>query len=662
MMTKKIIKIVPAWLHTARGLRWLVLACGVFLTYSGFAQLVPVPLERSAPSSSAKTKATSSKRTKSDTPLLLPFFDDFSGTPVFVENDPYSGFPSESLWEDSYDVWISEGLGINAPSLHVATLDGLDSAGKPYSNQALENGYRDILMSRAIDLSTDYVGLGERSGVYLSFFYQWQGNGEAPDASDFFRVEFLTADSTWVTALTITTVPDFTRDQFYQAIVQVNGEQFFSKKFRFRFRNYGRLSGPYDSWHLDYIYLNKGRNANSLTYPDRAIASSVGPVFGDYYSIPIDHFRAAPTYTPPKVDIQSLRGGPDGAPTDYTVQFTFDNYTDDALTRATMPFGPVGSKYPDNNLQPGERYRSTIATTSSGIDFNDPGFDRDAYFLPEADRTDLRISLGIYEPDEGIFSSNDTISQVYHLHDFYAYDDGTAEYAVVLSEADDQVAYRFDVLAPGPQQLVGFDVYIPTYSISGFTTAEFFVLDVDENGEPGDRLTAVTHVVRTNPRNHFQRVNIEPVVVEGQFYIGWKGSATNKIRVGIDYSNNTVDRIYEDFNGIVENGKIKWYPVSALTEGSLMLRPNFGEAGPISGVTPDREAIAVYPNPSEGAFTIRSVVERLQLMNISGQPVQFSSVTSGDETHIRMNNPVAGMYLLRFTKGGQIYTKKLVVK
>lgn len=660
-MMKPITKnFIPSIRDANRGV-WLIFVCGLLLSEPAFAQLVPVPLERSVQPSSGKTKANSSKRTKSDTPLLLPFFDDFSGTPLFVETDPNSGFPSQDAWDGTHGVWISEGLGINAPSVHVATLDGLDSAGRPYSSQALENGYRDTLMSRPIDLSTDYVGIGERPGVYLSFFYQWQGNGEAPDASDFFRVEFFSEDSVWVTALTVTTVPDFTRDQFYQATVQVNGSEFFWKNFRFRFRNYGRLSGPYDSWHIDYVYLNKSRNAESLTYPDRAIASSVGPVFGDYYSVPIDHFRQVPTYTPPQVDIQSLRGGPDGAPTDYEVEFTFDNYTGDALTRVTMPFGPVGSKYPDNNLQPGERFRSTIRTNSNGIDFTDPGFNADAYFLPGADRTDLKISLGIYEPDAGIFSANDTISQTYHLDDYYAYDDGTAEYAVVLSQGDDQVAYRFDVTAPGPQQLVGFDVYIPAYSISGFTTAEFFIMDADANGEPGERLTTVTHIVRNNPRNGFQRVTIEPVAVTGQFFVGWKGSASNRIRVGIDYSNNTVDRIYEDFNGIIEDGKLKWYPVSALTEGSLMIRPNFGEAGPISGVAPDREEIAVYPNPSGGSFTIQSVVGSLEVLSVSGQPVSFRSTSTGDQTFVHMNNPQRGMYLIRFTKGSQIYTKKLVV-
>ncbi len=658
---KQIISIFSPLTYSGTGHAWLVFVCALFLAESAFGQLVRVPLERSFPSNSAKTKASSSKRTKSDTPLLLPFFDDFSGTPVFIENDPYSGFPSEDLWEDSYDVWINEGLAINAPSLHVATFDGLDSAGRPYSNQVLENGYRDMLTSRPINLTTDYVGMGERPGVYLSFFYQWQGNGEAPDESDFFRVEFFGADSTWVTVLTVNTVPDFTRDQFYQATVQVSGEQFFWENFRFRFRNYGRLSGPYDTWNLDYIYLNKGRNAASLTYPDRAIASSVGPAFGDFYSIPIDHFRQTPTYTPPQVDIQSLRSGPDGAPTDYTVQFTFDNYTGETLTRVAMPFGPAGSKYPDNNLQPGERFRSTIRTNSNGIDFNDPGFTADDYFLPDADRTDLRISLGIYEPDAGIFSSNDTISQVYHLDDFYAYDDGTAEYAVVLSQADDQVAYRFDVIAPGPQQLVAFDVYIPSYSISGFTTAEFFIMEADENGEPGDRLTSVTHVVRDNPRNGFQRVNIEPVIVTGQFFIGWKGSASNRIRVGIDYSNNTVNRIYEDLNGIIENGQLKWYPVSALTEGSLMIRPNFGEAAPISGLDPAREDIAIYPNPSKGMFTIQSIVENLEILSVSGQPVSFHIVSSENQTNVRMNSPQSGMYIIRFSKGGQIYTRKFIV-
>ncbi len=647
------------------GIRVIVLSCVIALSSlcgtTAFAQLKLEPLQREVPGETLKKKTRTTARTEDTDPLLLPFFDDFSSTPIHDPTDPTAGFPSEDRWELSSSVWVNDGLGINPPSVNVATLDGLTGSGVRYSEQILDNGFRDTLMSRPIDLSTDQVTPGERSSVYLSFFYQWQGNGEPPDASDFFRVEFLDVDGVWNIIETITTQPTHVRDEFIQVILPVADEKFFHDRFQFRFRNYGRLAGPFDTWNLDYIYLDKGRNANDLTYLDRAIASQIGPVFNEYYSIPIDHFRAAPFYMAPQVDIQNLRGGPDGAPTDYEVLFTFDNYSDGAVDRITMPFGPVGSKYPDNNLQPGERFRSTIKTTSNGIDIGNPGFNHEDYFLPTADSIKLKIALGIYEPDLGDFAANDTISQVYVLDDYYAFDDGTAEYAVVLLQPDDQVAYGFDVIAPGPQQLVGFDVYIPPYSISGYTTAEFFVMDADENGEPNQRLTTTTHIARKTARDVFQRVIIEPIIVEGQFFIGWKGSFNTKIRVGVDYSNNTVQRVFEDMNGIVENGKVKWFPVNGLSEGSLMIRPNFGEPAPISGIRPEKKSIAVYPNPSRGTFYVDGRVTDIEITSISGQTIPYQAEPDGDRTRVSLSDPAQGLYIMHIRKPEGVFTSKIVV-
>jgi hypothetical protein len=631
----------------------------LFFASSVFGQLTTEPIPRQAPTTSGKgTRAAA--RTQDYPPLLLPFFDDFSSTAVSDKSDPLAGFPSPERWESSNDVWINEGLGLNAPTVNVATLDGLNAAGQVYSAQVLENGFRDALMSKKIDLSTNRVAVGERPGVYLSFFYQWQGNGEAPDPNDYFRVDFLTADSVWVTAQTITTSSAFEKDKFYQAIVQVGSGDFFHEKFRFRFRNYGRLSGPFDTWNIDYVYLNKGRNPDDLFFADRALASDISPVFGSYRSVPLAHFMAAPLYTSPQVDIQSLRAGPDGAPTDYNVLFTFNNYVGGTLQKRTLPYGPVGSKYPDNNLLPGQRYRSTIRTDKDAIDLNDPAFDFQDYFLPAADSIDLRIALQIFEPDAGRFAANDTLSAVYRLDDFYAYDDGTAEYAVVLSEPDDQVAYRFDLVGDQPQQLVGFDVYVPEYSVTGFTTANFFVMNA-ENGEPNEKITSITHVVRKTARDVFQRVMIEPVVVEGQFFIGWRGSFSGQIRIGLDFSNNTVDRIYEDINGIMENGKIKWFPNNSLTGGSLMIRPNFGEAGNVTGIPKERNRIGVYPNPSQGEFVIEGMVEHLEMTNASGQKVSISLEHETDRTRVTTNQPCSGLYILHIRTAREVYTEKIVI-
>lgn len=625
-------------------------------------QLIPVPLTRGQATESdrpVKTKTPSTARTQET--LVLPFFDDFSSTQPHDPTKPGSGYPRQDLWSESYGVWINEGPGINSPTFNVATFDGIDSAGRRYSDEALENGFRDQLTSQLIDLSTTTVSLTERPSVYLSFFYQWQGNGEAPDANDFMRLEFLTADSIWVTVAAKYGTDEIDKTVFTAVNVQLLEEHFFHDEFQFRFRNYGNMAGPFDSWHLDYIYLDKNRTPDGTGFPDRAIASQMSQIFGRYHSVPLEHYRAAPVYSPAVVDIQNLRAGAEGSPTDINMQQTFLNYIDGTVTKVEKPFGPIGSKHPNNFLLPGERVSSLLRTDVDPIDLDDPAFNFESYFLPEADSIDLRVRLELFEPDAGIYLSNDTLSTTYHLNDYYAYDDGTAEYAAVLNQSDDQVAIGFDLLTEEPQQLVGFDIYIPEYSINGYTSATFFVMD-SESGEPNNKLTSLTYIVRTEARNKFQTVYFDPIIVEGRFFIGWKGTAGAQIRVGLDYSNNSTDLIYEDLTGVMEGDKIKWFPASSLREGSIMLRPNFGVASPNTGVVVERPRINYYPNPSNGTFYIEGNTRDLEVFSMSGQKISFTAQEESGRALITLTDAATGLYFLKMKKGNAVITEKIVVR
>ena len=81
---------------------------------------------------------------------------------------------SRFLVVNNFRVWINNGLGLNPPSLNVATLNGLDSAdNSPYSNQSIATGLRDTLVSQPIKLNE--VISAERNSVYLSFFISGLG-------------------------------------------------------------------------------------------------------------------------------------------------------------------------------------------------------------------------------------------------------------------------------------------------------------------------------------------------------------------------------------------------------------------------------------------------------------------------------------------------------
>jgi hypothetical protein len=286
-------------------LLFLIVVCLCFLTSNtSLAQLKKVPVQRieASPTNTSSNHA----RIKAGEPLTLPFWDDFSFTPTDSRYDSNANFPLDSIWMHSKSVWINDGMGINSPTRNVATFDGLDSLGLPYSDVQLATGFCDKLISQPINLSESSVPLNERPFVWMSFKYQWKGNGEAPDRNDFLRLSFKELDGQWTIMADIYPKASYDHTVFYDTIIQVNKVQFFHDAFQFKFENRGRKTGPFDTWNLDYIYLDKGRTLTDKAFPDRAIGSGLTQLFGNYYAVPIRHVSIDSALRAPTFSIQNM--------------------------------------------------------------------------------------------------------------------------------------------------------------------------------------------------------------------------------------------------------------------------------------------------------------------------------------------------------------------
>src|SRR5688572_25983083 len=119
-----------------------------FISSEVLAQLRISPTQRRPAASGRNNEAA---RTQADD-LSLPFFDDFSFTPVNVLEDTSSNHPLDSIWMNSRSVWVSSGIGINEPSKNVASFDGINAKGFAYTNVQLASGLCDTLWSRPIKL------------------------------------------------------------------------------------------------------------------------------------------------------------------------------------------------------------------------------------------------------------------------------------------------------------------------------------------------------------------------------------------------------------------------------------------------------------------------------------------------------------------------------
>lgn len=603
-------------------------------------------------SSGTHRKGNSNSRIKNDVPVSLPFWDDFSTISP--------GYP-DTLWVNSRSVYISDGVGINPPSINVAVFNGLDSLGSPYSpNELTAVGFTDKLESRKIKMSE--VPGGQRNSVYLSFFYQWQGNAEAPDANDFLRLEFRNDAGNWETIETIYG-EDLTDNTVFQLVnFQVSGTRFFHDDFQFRLRSFGRQSGPFDTWLVDYIYLNAGRSQNDNSFPDRAAASTLSRLFKEYYAAPVKHFFLNKKLDSVRFDVQNLRGPAfGGASINYRANARFLNYIgeDPPIQHAVNLINSRGVKGETGAMLPFERVSVRLDTL--------PDVDDPLQFNPDADLIEVQLKMRVISSDSIDpelplflpldFRVNDTISTTYTLKDYYAYDDGGAEYSVGLTQPGNRLAYRFDMLID-TATLNGFEIYFPYLGGANTQTLDLFILS-DDDGKPFHipLYNILSRTITMNTQNQFMYIPIEPLFIQDSvFYIGYRQPVSGRINVGLDKSNDTGEKIFVFVNG-------EWLQNTDVS-GSLMIRPVFGKGSGdiVTHVPGERRTAAPYPNPNNGVFYLSDEVHQIEILDVTGRTVDWTMHDESTRKRISITSPTSGMYIIRWASRQGLHIDKVLVR
>ncbi|MCW5912889.1 MAG: T9SS type A sorting domain-containing protein [Cyclobacteriaceae bacterium] len=625
-------------------------------TISAWGQLELVPILKE-PARQKKANA----RTEDVTPLSLPFWDDFATN--------RNGVADPALWQYGNSVWINSGLGINPPSLNVATFDGLDSLGRPYSvNDVLAKGFADKMISAPIRM--DEVETANRTNVAITFYYQYKGRGEAPDAGDILSLHFKNSAGQWAQVWSIENDGTLAVDEFKRVTIPITDNAYFHDAFQFRFQNFARLSGPYDTWHLDYIYINNGKSQIAPVFPlfpDRTVSQPLTSIFQSYRAVPIKHFFHDPAgiLAQPAVTLTTLRTdqvAPSGQPVSYSSTVKITTYKDElppnvvdvALDNDADVISPISyNTYTAVNLE-------TLPDPSALDASADSIFFRLKFILDSGDDIAKPIPEADYDTDvfnPVKFRSNDSTSATFALSNYYAYDDGEAEYGAGLNKAGAQVAYRFDMLTGQPDTIVAVDIYFPRFGDESSQNIQLQVLkNLSDN--ISDILYAGTVPIQRNSFNKFWRVKLpEPITVNGFFHIGWRQLTSAIIAVGLDKNTVVNDKIFVNLNGT-------WEPDNLA--GSLMIRPVFGKGNgnggdPVTGV-PENKTLHIYPNPSTGVFYARANLQQIQLLDITGKPVAIEAESSFDETRIALVTPAAGIYVLRARQGNQLLTQKIIVR
>ncbi|MFN8333762.1 MAG: T9SS type A sorting domain-containing protein [Cyclobacteriaceae bacterium] len=635
-------------------------------------------IKQYAPGRKASPKAAIAVNAKRHAvnPVSLPFWDDFS----FAK-----GHHADSLlWIVNDKVFVNDGQAINPPSINVATFDGYNENGRPYSTVPLETGYGDTLESQPIRMAD--VAAQYRDKIYLSFFYQAGGNSEMPNPSDFLKLEFKSTEG-WVEIHRFSIKSNADPSVFYDTAIQIPvatlpGEHdYFHNQFQFRFTSFGRLSGSYDAWHLDYVYLNRRVNDNeeiilnenvdrinendkNTNISDRTTTRPFTSIFGDYYSVPNNHFNIGEALTNPSVSLYSLKYVDFLQVVSYIANYKVTNYASGTPTVSYNQSPDGGETSFDLDFDGIPILEHVTAQTkstapSSAID-------------PEADSThvDVKIILKAGDNDPGKdyyaryapinFQRNDTLEHTFILSNYYAYDDGVAEYSAGLAAQGNQLAYRFVMDSNvGQDTLNGVSFYFPFTGGTVPETIKIFVFK-DKAGKPDSASAYIQTVpVVRSADNIFYKIDFtEGVLVQDTFYIGYEETVTAKpdrIRIGLDASHDTGNQMYYRntvYHPWVQNTDLK---------GSLMIRPRFGKATVITGTEDNSEPVGIYPNPNRGEFYVQGRADNIQIISLTGQSAGFTTERAADATRVTLQNPHPGVYIIRFRSGSKISTGKILV-
>ena len=607
-----------------------------------YAQLNYVP-DYLPPQASYAAPIGHQARTMESDPLHLPFWDDFSNTYILLDT---------TKWIDNGQVLISDSYGVLPPTINVAVMDGINITGQPYSNKITDKGLGDELLSRPIDLEA--VPEAERSSVYLSFFYQPQGLGDKPEIEDSIRLQLKASNNSWHTlwssqgdTLKVTEFRQITPIQIRDFTRFGDSITFFHNNFQMRFQVFGNTAFSYDTWLLDYIYLDKGRTAVDTTYFDRALYSRPTSLFKNYYSVPIHHLLQ---YGDQLID---------------NVSFGYKNLSNEPNQSHAYWIAV--------DLQDQGTFIN-LDTVSSNIGINEPNlpqelerrdltgskFDYTSLAAYNKDTFNLRTYIFIDSEDDNSdplrkLKQNDTIRNFQTISDFYAYDDGTAEFAMGIDKKNGRVAYKY--ILPEPDTITGIDIYLPNYfNNSNALSMRFFVLSSLDNSPQSQLFSQTFPLGQTTGLNEFQRFNFSGfAVVEDTFYIGYQQQIDNYVAIGLDANTDSHENLYFSVNA---SGT--WEKNFQIKKGSMMMRPVLGPVIITSNEDPvvNHATINIYPNPGNGRFVVDS---KLPILNIEVLNLQGQRLSINHQNNVVTFNAKAGIYLFRITTKKGTIQKKVVL-
>ncbi len=554
-------------------------------------------------------------------------------------------------WFDSDAVRIASNVGINPPTLNVAVFDGVDENGAAYNPGTLLIGQADCLTSAIIDLNQ--VDASQADSVFMSFFWQLKGNGELADPEDSLVLEFLNPEMEWESVWRMIGGIELFDEDFRQVLLQIP-PSFFHENFQFRFRSFSRLSGPFDTWLLDYVYINEGRHAADIAYLDRALTTPGNFLIEPYSAMPTEQFFANPD--------------------DYLVPLSVGFYNLNSFFQPILFSANVKDLVTGNDIEslsdeavasplPGafeRRVFTSPALNSSNLDDQaDSLWLESTIFLRTGD---VFFIEGISSTNDTTFNEqidyrvNDTVRNVTIIDDYLAYDDHEVDFAAGINQNGGKLAYRY--VLETRALLTHIDINFPFTNQTG-EPIQLTVWKTLGEDEPDSVMFRDPYSVqRSSAVSELRPYQLDtPIFVQDTIYIGFEQATNEFLAVGLDKNTDSGNHIFFNVDGTWRENE--------LVQGSLLMRPRFDKEIAATFVPPSGSGevndIGIYPNPTNGIFTLQGHFDQILIFDSWGKQTNFSGNENGENTVLDLSGNESGIYLLKLTRDGRTSTKRIIL-
>jgi len=559
-------------------------------------------------------------------PISLPFFDDFSKGIVF---------PSSLRWIDHY-AYVNTDYPVYPIDYGVVTLDAINDTGSMYPNAVggPQPFIADHLTSRYIRLDSIFTpvprALHPSDSVYLSFYFQPQGRGLAPETADSLVLQFLLRpgyDTIYPTDSAPTHIPEKwahiwsvkgeALDTFYmennvyfkRVMIPITDARFFKDSFRFQFYNYVTLASSgqpswqsnSNQWNLDNIYLNDGRSFSDTIHREIRFTDRSPSMLLKYQAMPYTQYSNDPSNEMADTLLIILSNRDTVS---HQVKYSYD---------VVQTGGSFAKNYqsPTFNILPYTQYAFGYLSHPP-VNFTFP--------ISSADSSEFTITHVIRDINTSSGYA-DTITGIQRFYNYYAYDDGTPEAGYGLKGTGAEMAYKFN-LTKSPDTLRGIRVWF-NHTL-GRNNLQFFYLTVwdDNSGLPGDTLySRLVLPYYSDSLNKMLTFRLEkPVKISGTFYIGTIQTTDDNLNIGLDTYNNSASNLFYNVLG-------DW--VQSSISGSLLFRPLIGKPLPlgINALDPVTDAFRIFPNPCNTGKVNLSISEGNKARSGEGWTISISSLT-----------------------------------